>query len=148
MKMLGIEISTRFISNKDFDRIIEIDYTSSGQYGWKPDDLFQEWKKGVGIVAVDLDDFPLGFCIYGLEEKPFFEIKHLVADRSFQRSGIATTLINRMKNKLNDFRNILSCSVPEENLNFQLFMRKMEFKAKLIRRSSGDVFRFEYEKIL
>ena len=145
--MIGFEVSTRFILNRDFDRIIDIDCTSSGPYGWDAEDLFQEWKNGVGIVAVNSDDFPLGFCIYNLEGKQFFEIKHFSVDKSFQRSGIGTSLINKMKSKLHDRRGILSCNVPEENLSFQLFMKRMGFKATLIRHNFGDLLRFQYEKV-
>src|SRR6185295_10698087 len=111
--MLELAVQTRFIVNSDFDRVIEIDYTSGGEYGWNPDDLFHEWKKqnGVGMVAVDSDDFPLGFCIYSLEDKERFEMKHLVVEKPFQRSGVATSIISRMKNKLNNRRYILSCDV-------------------------------------
>jgi|SRR5581483_10189767 len=146
--MVGLEIQTRFMSNKDFDRVIEIDYTSSGDYGLGPDELFEQWKKhpnGVGIVAVDADDLPVGYCIYNLEDKDVFELKHLVVDKSFQRLGVATSIIKRMKSKLNERRNILGCNVCEDNLAFHLFLKKMGFKAYLIRSSNIDIFRFEYK---
>lgn len=147
--MLTLAIQTRFMANHDFDRVIEIDHTSGGNYSWEPDDLYNEWKSrnGVGIVAVDSDDFTLGFCVYNLNDKECYEIKHMVVDKAFQRSGIGTSLINRMKDKLNNNRYILSYNVPEENLNFQLFLKQMGFKADLIRYSSGDIFRFKYEKV-
>lgn len=142
--MLSTEVCTRFMTNKDFDRVIEIDL-QSGEYGWEPGDLFTEWKKqnGVGIVAVDRDDFPLGFCVYSLDNKEWYELKHMAVDCNLRRMGIGTGLINRMKDKLNDRRYILSYNVPEDNLSFQLFLKKMGFKARIIR----DTYRFEYEKV-
>lgn len=146
--MLELDIKTRFMTNADFDRVIEIDL-HGGEYSWEPGDLYEEWKKqnGVGIVAIDMDDFPMGFCVYSLEEKECYEVKHMAVDRNFRRLGIGTSLINRMKDKLNDRRYILSYSVPEENLGFQLFLKKMDFKAKLIRHGSVDFLRFQYEKV-
>jgi len=146
--MLKIEISTRFMYNKDFNRVTEIDGNSGGNYTWDTDELYDEWKgyKGVGIVAVDNHDTILGFCIYNLNNKDCFEIKHLVIDKKFRRSGIGTSIINRMKSKLNNCRYVLGCNVHEENLSFQLFLKKMSFKANLIKHSSGDEFRFQYEK--
>ena len=143
--MLGLEVQTRFMTNGDFDRVIEINHTSSGDYAWEPDDLYTEWKseQGVGIVAVDRDDYTLGFCIYNLNNKENYEIRHLVVDKSLQHLGIGTALINRMKDKLNDTRCILSYSVPENNLGFQLFLKKMGFKARV----NGDVYIFQYEKV-
>lgn len=146
--MLELDMSTKFMENKDFDRVIEIDCTSSNQYSWEPKELYQEWKKpnGVGIVAVDPEDLVLGFCVYNLN-KEYYEIKHMVVDKMFQRLGIGRSLINRMKDKLNSNRCMLGYNVPEDNLIFQLFLKNMGFKAKLIRNGDGDIFRFEYEKV-
>jgi ribosomal protein S18 acetylase RimI-like enzyme len=147
--MLELEkIATRFMFNQDFDRVIEIDYSSGDEYSWQSDDLFHEWKSqnGVGIVAVDMDDLPLGFCVYSLDDKECYEIKHMVVDKCFRRSGIGTSLINRMKDKLNNRRYILSYSIPEDNLGFQLFLKKMGFKAKIVKNGTCDVYRFQYEK--
>lgn len=147
--MLGLEVQTRFMINMDFDRVVEINYTSSGDYAWESEDLFQEWKseQGVGIVAVDADDYTVGFCVYNLNDKECYEIKHLVVERSLQRSGIGTALINRMKDKLNDRRYILSYSIPEEHIGFQLFLKKMGFKAKIIKNGMNSLYRFQYEKV-
>lgn len=147
--MLKTEISTRFMYNKDFSRVLEINRFSSDGYKWNSNELLEEWKdsNGVGIVAVDKNDHVLGFCVYNLNSKICFEIKHLVVDKEFRRSGIGTSLINRMKGKLNERRYIVGCNVHEENLHFQLFLKKMDFKANLIRHSSGDELRFEYIKV-
>lgn len=143
--MLALEVQTRFMVNVDFDRVIDIN-ASSGDYCWEPDDLWDEWKaeQGAGIVAVDYNDFPLGFCIYNMDEKERYEIRHLVVEKQLQHSGIGTALINRMKDKLNDRRYILSYIVPEENLPIQLFLKKNGFKAKVVRNASFYIF--EYEK--
>lgn len=147
--MLGLEVLTRFMTNIDFDRVVEIDYSSGGAYSLGPDDLFKEWKgegiNSVGMVALDRDDFILGFCLYNLDDREFYEIKHLVVDKAFQRLGVATSIINRMKGKLNNHRNALGCNVCEDNLACQFLLRKMGFKSKLIRRYDGDIIRFEYE---
>jgi ribosomal protein S18 acetylase RimI-like enzyme len=134
--------------NADFDRILEINHSSSGDYFWEPDDLWNEWKaeQGVGIVAVDREDYPFGFCIYSLDNKEFYEIKHFVVDKYVRRQGIGTALINKMKSKLNDRRSILSYSVPEENLPFQLFLKKMDFRARIVNNGTSEVYRFEYTK--
>lgn len=145
--MLAIEVQTRFMRNIDFDRVIELDHTSSGDYAWEPDDLWSEWKadQGAGIVAVDYNDYPLGFCVYNMDDKERYEIRHLVVEKNLQRTGIATALINRMKDKLNDRRYILSFTVPDDNLPIQLFLKKMDFRAKVVR--SANFYIFEYEKV-
>jgi len=145
--MLALEVQTRFMVNIDFDRVIELNHTSSGDYGWQPDDLWNEWKadQGAGMVAVDHNDYPLGFCIYNMDDKERYEIKHLVVEKNLQRSGIGTALINRMKDKLNDRRYILRYTIPDDNLATQLFLKKMGFKAKVVR--SANFYIFEYEKV-
>lgn len=134
---------------KDFNRVVEINSSSGGNYAWKPKELLKEWKEynGAGMVAVNNCDVVLGFCIYDLNDKSCFEIKHLVVDKEFRKAGIGTSIINRMKNKLNESRYLLGCNVHEENLSLQLFLKRMNFRGNLIRHSFGDELRFQYEKV-
>lgn len=147
--MLKLDVSTRFMYKKDFNRVVEINKSSGNEYALKSKDLLKEWKgyNGVGVVAVNNADLVLGFCIYNLNDKDCFEIKHLLIDKEFRRSGIGSSIINRMKSKLNESRYLLGCNVHEENLSLQLFLKKMDFRASLIRHSFGDELRFQYEKV-
>ena len=141
-------VKTRFIKlNQDFDRMIEIDCNTSGPYIWEPEDLYNEMKKNwtVGMVAVDSEDYPLGFCVYSLNEPGIFEIKHLVVDKIYHRLGIGTQIVNRMKSKINEERTCLIYDVPESNLSIQLFLKNNSFKANLIKKYNENVLRFKHE---
>lgn len=144
-------IETRFLHNRDFDRLIEIDCDTCGKYSWEPDDLFKVIKNEnntCGIVAVDETDFPLGFCLYSLLNVECFDILHFAVDKAEQRKGVGTALVNKMKNKLNEERFYISVDVPEGNLAAQLFFKEMKFKARLVRNTFEDIIRFKYGEIL
>ena len=143
---LANNYKTRVLYNYDFDRVVEIDCNNSGKYAWTPDELFTTLKSvhGMGIVAIDETQYPLGFCIYSLKNVEYFEILHIAVDK--KREGVGTKLINKIKRKINEQRNHITFDVPETNLETQLFLKAMGFKAKLVRNSMEDIIRFNYEK--
>jgi ribosomal protein S18 acetylase RimI-like enzyme len=141
MKLM-YEIKTRYITRDDMDRIHEIDHESK-------DDIAHILKGQEiinGMVAVNDTDDVIGFCIYSLENPETFNILHLAVDERFYRQGIGLKLIDRMKSKLNDKRNILEYNVPESYLAMHLFLKAMKFKAKVIRNQEEDIFKFTYEE--
>lgn len=97
-------------------------------------------------MAVDTEDYPLGFCLYSLNNhgEDTFEIKHLVVDKIYHRLGIATHLMNKMKTKLSASRHLINYDVPETNHGMHLFLSKMGFSSKLIRQNNEDIYRFTY----
>ena len=141
MKLM-YEIKTRYITRDDMDRIHEIDHESK-------DDIAHILKGQEiinGMVAVNDTDDVIGFCIYSLENPETFNILHLAVDERFYRQGIGLKLIDRMKSKLNDKRNVLEYNVPESYLAMHLFLKAMKFKAKVIRNQEEDIFKFTYEE--
>lgn len=136
--MIGVK--TRYITKSDLNKIGEIDQENK-------DDIVklltgQEIING--MVAVNEVDDIMGFSIYSLENPDTFAILYLVVDKNFCRKGIGTEIIDRMKSKLNEKRNILEYEIPESYLDMQLFLKRMGFKAKLIRNEVEDIFKFTY----
>jgi ribosomal protein S18 acetylase RimI-like enzyme len=134
-------VPTRFLHVTDFDRVIEIDCNNGNTTD--PTDLYNDWNNGNGMLAVDEFDYPLGFCIYRLDNPDHIEIQHLVVDTPYMRVGVGTSLIDRMTKKLSEDRRYLVCDLPETNLAGQLFLRKMEFRAELIKNYDIDILRFK-----
>ena len=138
---LSYEVKTRYITRNDMDRISEIDYESGNNI----EAVFKSTEVVNGMVAVNDTDDVIGFCIYSLENPETFNILHLEVDDRFYRQGIATKLIDRMKSKLNDKRNVLEYEVHESYLAMHLFLKKMKFKAIVLRnREEEDIFKFTY----
>lgn len=137
---LSYEVKTRYITRDDMDRVNKIDPENK-------DDI-ERVLKGTeivnGMVAINDTDDVIGFCIYSLENKETFNVLHLAIDKHFYRQGIATKLIDRMKSKLNDKRNILEYEVPESYLAMHLFLKAMNFKARVLRNKDEDIFKFTY----
>lgn len=137
---LNYEVKTRYITRDDMNRVNEIDPENK-------DDISNVLKGTEiinGMVAINDTDDVIGFCIYSLENPETFNILHLAVDENFYRQGIATKLIDRMKSKLNDKRNILEYEVPENYLAMHLFLKEMNFKAKIVRNREEDIFKFTY----
>jgi len=137
---LSYEIKTRYITKDDMARVGYIDKENK-------DDIVTMLKGREivnGMVAVNDTDDVIGFCVYSLENPETFNILHLAIDQNFCRQGIGRTLIDRMKSKLNDKRNILEYDVPESYLAMHLFLKAMKFNAKVIRNRQEDIFRFIY----
>lgn len=137
---ISYEVKTRYITRDDMDRVNEIDYESKNDIA----KVLRSTEIVNGMVAVNDTDDVIGFCIYSLENPETFNILHLAVDERFYRQGIATKLIDRMKSKLNDKRNILEYEVPESYLAMHLFLKAMNFKAKVLRNREEDIFKFTY----
>jgi ribosomal protein S18 acetylase RimI-like enzyme len=137
---LSYEVKTRYITRDDMGRINEIDHESKNDIAA----LLKSAEIVNGMVAVNDTDDVIGFCIYSLENPETFHILHLAVDDRFYRLGIATKLIDRMKSKLNDKRNILEYEVPESYLAMHLFLKAMNFKARVVRNREEDIFKFTY----
>ncbi len=140
-------VKTRFLKIKrDLKRVLEIDSTNKNKWNIKKIKDFFNCSWAAGIIAV-VDDYPLGFCLYSMNNHGanFFEIKHFVVDKNYHRLGVGTRLINRMKTKINEDRSCVIYDVPDTNTPMHLFLSKMNFKAKLIRKRDQDIYRFIYE---
>ena len=140
---------TRFMYNFDLDRVVEIDFKASGVYKWKREDFLTTLseKNVLGIVASNLRNKVLGFCIYDLKTSDGFNILHMAVDNKHQRQKVATSLIAKMKSKLSDKRTQIEYIIEESNLSGQLFLKAMKFKSKLLRSStSEDLIKFTYQK--
>lgn len=135
-----LDIETRYIRREDLERVGEIDLENK-------DDIVSRLTGTEvinGMVAVNDKDVIIGFCIYSLENKKVFNILHLAVDKDFYRQGIGTKIIDRMKSKLNESRDILEYEVPESYLPMQLFLKAMGFKATFIKNKDEDIFKFTY----
>ncbi len=142
MKILK-QIETRFIYGKDFDRILELAIAENENID--ANELYEDWHRGSGMLATDSDGYIVGFCIYKLETN-YIEINHLVVDKAFRRTKVGTKLMERIRQKLSDFRNVLITEVPETNLPAQLFLKSAGFTAELVKKATEDILRFKYSK--
>jgi ribosomal protein S18 acetylase RimI-like enzyme len=135
------KIGIRFIYGRDFDRIVEI--AADINENMDVDELYYDWFDGSGMLAIDESDYPIGVCIYNLEEDRIF-LKHIFVDNNFQRAKVGTTLINRIKQKLSERRSAICIEIEESNLAGQLFFKSLGFTGKV---AGNDILEFRYDRI-
>lgn len=83
----------------------------------------------IGMVA-EHDDMVLGYMIYELHKHRLNVINFAVHPDS-RHEGVGSTMIDKLIRKLTvNRRNQITFEVRESNLPFQLFLKKMGFKAK------------------
>lgn len=144
-----VNYKTRFMYNFDLNRVVEIDSKASGIHKWKRGDFLNilSQKNVLGLVVFNSRNKILGFCIYHLKEPDCFNVLHMAVDIKYQKLKVGTSLVDRMKSKLNSKRTYIQYVITENNLDGQLFLKAMKFKSKLLR-SSGyeDSIKFVYEK--
>lgn len=139
---LGCEI--RWLIRRDMNEVMAIEQASF-QDPWTEDEFLQVLRQRncIGIVA-ELDRVIHGYAIYELNEHDFNFLNFAVAESS-RRSGVGRALIQRMKDKLSQQgRRELVASVRETNLEGQLFLQAMGFRAEAVLRDYyGEEFGFE-----
>lgn len=135
----------RWIIKRDSDRVREIENAAGGK--WRPNDLATSlrYRDSIGLVY-EVDHFIQGFIIYRLSKKSI-EIMKLVVDPNFQRKGIGSEIINRIKEKLLHRRTSLIVEVSETDIGAQIFLAKNGLK--IVDRyqdiwDDGEIYKFEY----
>lgn len=136
----------RWIIKRDSDRVREIENAAGGK--WRPNDLVTSlrYRDSIGLIY-EVDHFIQGFIIYRLSKKSI-EIMKLVVDPNFQRKGIGSEIINRLKEKLSQQRRTsLFFEVSETDIGSQIFLAKNGFK--VVDRyqdiwDDGEIYKFGY----
>ncbi len=135
----------RWIIRRDSDRVREIENAAGGK--WRSEDLAASlrYRDSIGLVY-EVDHFIQGFIVYRLF-KNSIEIMKLVVDPNFQRKGIGSEIINRIKEKLLHRRTSLIVQVSETDIGAQIFLAKNGFKAVDKYQDiwdDGEIYKFEY----
>lgn len=98
----------------------------------------------IGMVA-EHDDNVIAFMLYALHKKQL-ELINFAVEPRWQRLGVGTAMIDKLKNKLDaQRRDRMRFSVQETNLEGQLFLRAMGFKCVRIEDHDGETcYTFDY----
>jgi len=136
----------RWIIRRDSDRVREIENATGGR--WRSNDLATclRYRDSIGLVYED-NYFIKGFMVYRLSKKSI-SITKLVVDTEFQRKGVGSEMINKLKEKLSkQMRTSLFVEVSETDIVAQIFLAKNGFK--IVDRyqdiwDDGEIYKFEY----
>ncbi len=148
MKMTWAKTRThiRWMIRRDMPHVLDI---ANGSMTPAPD---EEWflqqlrhRNVIGMVAEVGEDIR-GYMIYELA-KTYLEISTLAVSPRHRHESVGTQMLDKLKSKLSSHRrNCLQLTVPESNLDTQLFLRVQGFKAvKVLRGYFNETHEDGYE---
>ena len=124
----SINESIRWLIRRDMEDVIQIDdagYVDS----WSESKFISTLRKKtvIGVVATNGFNRTIGFCIYELQ-KTQIEILRMAVSPQWRRNGVASAMIQRLKDKvLNQKRCGLVCVVDGHSIFSQLCFRDNGF---------------------
>jgi ribosomal protein S18 acetylase RimI-like enzyme len=139
------QLHVRWMIRRDMGKVMEIDLGAYPNSPWGEDQFILMLRKRnvIGMVC-EHDDETVGFMLYELQ-KSRLVISRFAVDPWYTRNGIGTKMIDKLTGKLYERRARIVVDVVESNMEGQLFLRAMGFRAVDILKGSGeDEYVMEY----
>lgn len=137
-----MSVHIRPMIRRDLPEVLDIEYDSFSD-PWDEDE-FRESALGrntIHMAAETVDKVIVGFMVYELHRRRLY-LEKLAVHHNYRRQGVGAEMINKLRSKLAfdpDRRHMIELELHEENLEGQLFFRKMGFLAvEVIRGGAGD----------
>lgn len=134
-----LHVEIRWFIHGDVPEVLEIE-NACFEYVWTEEDFkcALSQRNCIGMVA-EHNNHVVGFMIYELH-KERLRILNFAVHPAYQRQGVGTQMINRLKGKLpQQRRKEIDLIVRDGNLDAHLFFRSQGFQAI-------DIFREYYEE--
>jgi len=121
------DLHCRYMIRRDLKEVVAIDKLVYRERYWSDYTFinYLKMKNGVGKV-IEQDGCIVGYALYRYHKK-FLGVLRIVVHPQYRRNKVATHLIDDIKSRLKDRELIMS--VRESNLEGQLFLRSLGFKA-------------------
>jgi ribosomal protein S18 acetylase RimI-like enzyme len=156
--MKTIPVSIQFMARRHLDQVLQIEKKNGSRSSpvsgvWSKKDFLEVLRdpRNEGLVVVQKQPLEkvIGFAIYSIYEDRY-HIPNMAVDPAFCRKKVGTHIILKMKAKLRPNRTAIDIDVRETNLNGQLFLKKMGFKAIQVDRDwyekpREDAYKFRYQ---
>lgn len=112
-----------WVTHGDLDRLADLSKAVFGKNGWKRSDFKDAITRNdwVGKIA-ELDGVLVGYVIYELK-KYSYRIISIAVHPEHRRLGVGSSLIKSLLKQLKEKRHKITVSIPEENLQAQVFFR-------------------------
>lgn len=144
-----MSVHVRWMIRRDMASVMDIE-AKSFEYPWTEDEFIRALRQRtcIGMVA-ERNEVVAGFMIYELH-KNRIHILAFAVHPDFRRSGVGKAMIEKLVSKLAfQRRNRITLEVRETNLDAQLFLRSLGFRAMNIlpnfyKDCKEDAFVFRY----
>lgn len=133
-----MQVELRWLIRRDYPEVLDIE-NRCFEHSWSEEDFLAVMRQRncIGMVA-ECDGMIVGFAIYELH-KSRLRILNFAVHPEWQRCGVGTAMVDRLKDKLTQQgRKQLRLETREGNLASQLFWKSQGFEAV-------DVWRKHYE---
>lgn len=140
-----MKVLVRWLIRRDMSKVMDIEKRSYNT-PYSEENFLELLRRRncVGLVITDKADCVLGYVIYELHKR-HLTLHNFTIDPTLRRKKIGTALINRMKEKLNNQRrHSMSIEINDKNLDAQLFLKRLGFRAVDINRTNNSyLFNFD-----
>lgn len=148
-----MKIQVRWLIRRDLQEVVNIEWQCFENY-WTEEDFLAALRQRncIGMVAVDLDSKEqpiLGYMLYELH-KSRLDVLNFAVHPEWQRHGVGTAMVARLKDKLSQQRRKrIKLETRESNLRSQLFWKSQEFECIDVLRqhyddTDEDAYLFQY----
>ena len=146
-----LHVRVCYITRESLPAVLDVERQAFGQWCWNEQDfiLFLRQRNAIGMTAELNNRVIVGHMLYLLHER-CIELVNFVVHPKFQRAGVGTQMMGRLKCKLAAHRrNRLDGVVPDSLTWMHLFLRTQGFRATRVLRSyfedsNEDGYRFVY----
>lgn len=136
----------RWMLKRDVDEVLRIEALATRDPLSRKDLMDHLRQRNCIGMVVDNGHEAVGYMVYLLHKSSLVLIR-LAVHPDWQRSGVATQMIDRLKLKLHHHRRReIFINVPDYELGMQLFLRAQNFRAVGVARGEVDEYRFRYVK--
>jgi [ribosomal protein S18]-alanine N-acetyltransferase len=140
-----MEVSLRWMKRADLDVVRGIHLMVGDS---RPSEFIEEEVKKSNSVCIVAEAAGRIVAFMFYEMRPtMIKMTYIAVDPTFKRKGVGTALVSKLISKLNEKRSRLVFFVSEYNLDVQLFLRDLGFKAVQVkpREGGGCDYKFQYE---
>lgn len=125
-------VHIRWMIRRDMPEVMAIE-NSSFEYPWDEEDFIEclRQRNCIGMVA-EHNEIVVGYIIYELYSSKI-RLLNVAVHTNYRFKGIGKSVIEKIVSKLSPQRRLeIETEVRESNLDAQLFLKKMKFKATKI----------------
>jgi len=126
----------RWMIRRDMPEVLNIEHKSF-EYPWTDDDFIRclRQRNCIGMVA-EVNEKIVGYMVYSLERSRL-TLLNIAVHPDFRHQKVGLTMIEKLFSKLSEQRrNRIVLEVRETNLDAQLFLKKVGFRAIKVNRNA------------
>ena len=130
-RLEAIKTEVRSMAREDLDAICRIEKQRFSAPWTRFEFLAQLRKRNCGILVALEEGQTVGYLIFR-RGQDFTEIQKIAVDSLHCRCGVGRTLVKSLSERIDNTTSKMTLTVPERNLNAQLFFQRLGFEAVAI----------------